>query len=72
MENCTKISIMSLVLGLETAMKDLKEGKIVCPYECNARIGSYYNWENVTSRTEVVYSKIIQESTKTLAQHLNG
>lgn len=61
-----------MVLGLETAMKDLKEGKFVCPYECNARIRSYYNWENVTSRTEIVYGKIIQESTKTLAQHLNG
>lgn len=52
-------------------MADHKKGKIVCPYECNARIRSYYNWENVTSRTEVVYNKVVQENTKTVAQHLN-
>lgn len=52
-------------------MTDLREGRIVCPYECNARIRSYYNWENVTSRTEIVYSKVVQENTKDLREHLN-
>lgn len=51
-------------------MRDLKEGRLICPYECNARIRSYYNWENVTARTEVVYNKVVKENTKSLAQHL--
>lgn len=53
-------------------MIDLKQGKVVCPYECNTRIRKYYNWENVSLRTEVVYQKVSQESTKNLGQQLNG
>lgn len=59
------------ISGLERAMIDLKHGKIVCPYECNIRIRNYYNWENISSRTEVVYNKVANESSKSLSQHLN-
>lgn len=46
-------------------MRDLAEENVVCPYECNKRIRKYYNWENVSSRTELVYQKVSQESLKT-------
>ncbi|KAJ8981835.1 hypothetical protein NQ317_004785 [Molorchus minor] len=68
----TEPTVPSLMEGLETAIADLKAGNVVCPYECNMRIRKYYNWENVSARTEVVYQKISQESSKKLGQQLNG
>jgi phosphatidylinositol glycan class A protein len=59
-----------LITGLETAIDDLKNTKVLCPYECNLRIRNYYNWENVSKRTEIVYQKVIQERGKTLQQQL--
>ncbi|XP_023312820.1 phosphatidylinositol N-acetylglucosaminyltransferase subunit A-like, partial [Anoplophora glabripennis] len=68
----TEPNVPALMKGLDKAISDLKEGKVVCPYECNMRIRKYYNWENVSSRTEVVYHRVSQESTKNLGQQLNG
>lgn len=53
-------------------MRDLAEENVVCPYECNKRIRKYYNWENVSARTELVYNKVSQESVKTAKGQLQS
>ncbi|XP_074040132.1 phosphatidylinositol glycan anchor biosynthesis class A [Leptinotarsa decemlineata] len=67
----TEPNVPSLLKGLEDCINDLKMGKVVCPYECNIRVRKYYNWKNITSRTEIVYKKVIQENTKTLGEHIH-
>lgn len=66
----TEPTVPALMEGLERAIYDLNHEKFVCPYACNKRIERYYNWQNVTSRTEVVYQTIAQEPPKTLQQML--
>nr|CAI5819883.1 unnamed protein product [Callosobruchus analis] len=53
----TEPNVPSLMEGLEKAITDLKMGNVVCPYECNLRVRKYYNWKNVSSRTEIVYQR---------------
>lgn len=63
-------STISKISALSNAIRDLKLGKTICPYECNKRIRGYYNWENVSSRTEIVYRNISDESTQHLGKKL--
>lgn len=57
------------VLGLERAIHDYENGRTICPYECNNRIRTYYNWADVTTRTEKVYNNTFKCREKTLKQH---
>lgn len=57
-------------VGLERALADLRVGNIVCPYECNLRIKSMYNWQNIAVRTEKVYDRIVLEPTRKLEDQL--
>lgn len=50
-------------------MIDLQNGKALCPYACNSRIRKYYNWADVTTRTEKVYDSTFRFKAKTLQQH---
>lgn len=68
----TEPTVPSLMNGLEKAINDLKAGKIICPYECNMTVRSFYNWENISSRTEIVYRKVVNENVKTLGEHLHS
>ncbi|KAJ8964138.1 hypothetical protein NQ314_005106 [Rhamnusium bicolor] len=68
----TEPTVPSLMEGLEKAITDIKNGEVVCPYECNMRIRKYYNWENVAARTELVYNKVSQERYKDLSQRFDG
>ncbi|XP_067640595.1 phosphatidylinositol N-acetylglucosaminyltransferase subunit A isoform X2 [Eurosta solidaginis] len=45
---------------------------VLCPYKCNEIVASLYNWENVTQRTEKVYTRILAEPEKTLGDLLYG
>ncbi|KAI4465834.1 n-acetylglucosaminyl-phosphatidylinositol biosynthetic protein [Holotrichia oblita] len=56
--------------GLSRAIQDFKSKNFVCPYDCHQRIKEYYNWSNVTVRTERVYNKIFNEEQHSLAQKL--
>lgn len=58
------------ITGIENALHDLRLNKQVCPFECNLRIRRMYNWLNVTSRTEKVYSLIKNEPQKGLGEQL--
>nr|CAD7444155.1 unnamed protein product [Timema bartmani] len=64
--------IEALLLGLETAIANLKAGKVVSPIECHKRVKSLYNWMNVTQRTEIVYNTIAKEKSKTLGAQLRN
>ncbi|XP_057669528.1 phosphatidylinositol N-acetylglucosaminyltransferase subunit A isoform X3 [Diorhabda carinulata] len=67
----TDATVPSLMKGMEDAIIDLKLGNVMCPYQCNIMVRKYYNWENISSRTEIVYDKVIQETDKTLGEHLS-
>ncbi|XP_060517613.1 phosphatidylinositol N-acetylglucosaminyltransferase subunit A [Cylas formicarius] len=68
----TEPNVPSLMEGLENAIRDLKLGHCVCPYECNRRVRKYYNWENVSSRTEIVYQRVSLEERKGLRSILQS
>ena len=63
-------TVPALVEGLENAIADYKAGKNICPYRVHNRIESFYNWFNVTKRTEVVYDLVLKEEKKNLGQQL--
>ncbi|XP_044750914.1 phosphatidylinositol N-acetylglucosaminyltransferase subunit A [Coccinella septempunctata] len=65
-------TVGSIIQALCNAIKDLKLGNTICPYTCNKRIRGYYNWENVSSRTEIVYRNIPQESKQHLGKKLRS
>lgn len=56
--------------GLERALADLRDGNIVCPYECNLRIKSMYNWQNISARTDIVYERVIKDPVHNIGQQL--
>lgn len=68
----TEPNVASLVDGIELAIRDMKEGKILCPFECNKMVRNMYNWMDVTRRTEIVYDKISQNRNKSLGEQLHS
>lgn len=62
--------LKSSILGLERAISDLRSGNVICPYECNIRIRKYYNWPDVTTRTELVYDSMSKLKRKSLREQL--
>ncbi|XP_015430934.1 PREDICTED: N-acetylglucosaminyl-phosphatidylinositol biosynthetic protein [Dufourea novaeangliae] len=63
-------TVPALVDGLETAITDYRKGDIKCPFETNKRISLFYNWFNVTRRTEIVYNLVRKEARKDLGEQL--
>ncbi|XP_004529462.1 N-acetylglucosaminyl-phosphatidylinositol biosynthetic protein isoform X1 [Ceratitis capitata] len=45
---------------------------VLCPYKCNEIVSTLYNWENVTQRTEKVYTRVLAEPEKSLGDLLYG
>ncbi|XP_033355358.1 N-acetylglucosaminyl-phosphatidylinositol biosynthetic protein isoform X3 [Bombus vosnesenskii] len=63
-------TVPALISGLESAIADYKEGNTRCPFEMHKRISLFYNWFNITKRTEIVYNLVKQENKKNLGQQL--
>ncbi|CAK9826967.1 Phosphatidylinositol N-acetylglucosaminyltransferase subunit A [Anthophora retusa] len=63
-------TVPALIEGLETAIKDYKEGNTICPLKMHRRISLFYNWFNITKRTEVVYNIVKQDDKKNLGEQL--
>lgn len=63
-------TVPALVEGLESAIMDYREGNTQCPFETHKRISLFYNWFNITRRTEIVYDLVEQESKKNLGEQL--
>ncbi|XP_075972365.1 phosphatidylinositol glycan anchor biosynthesis class A [Anticarsia gemmatalis] len=68
----TEPNVSGLVKGIEHAMMDIKDGNILCPFECNRMIRTMYNWMNVTIRTERVYKNISMNKNKPLGVQLRS
>lgn len=66
----TEPTVPALIEGIESAIENLNNGNQVCPYMCHKRVRQYYDWNNVTVRTETVYKAVSEEKTKTLGQLL--
>lgn len=63
-------TVSALIDGLESAISDYKRGNTRSPFETHKRISLYYNWFNITRRTEVVYNLVKREDEKKLGQQL--
>jgi len=63
-------TVPGLIKGLEMAIADYKKGNVECSFEIHRRIGLYYNWFNITKRTEVVYNLVKREAKRNLGQRL--
>ncbi|XP_076303391.1 phosphatidylinositol glycan anchor biosynthesis class A isoform X2 [Lasioglossum baleicum] len=63
-------TVSALIEGLETAIKNYKKDNTRCLFEANRRISLFYNWFNITKRTEIVYNLARQERRKTLGEQL--
>ncbi|XP_026765415.2 phosphatidylinositol N-acetylglucosaminyltransferase subunit A [Galleria mellonella] len=68
----TEPNVSSLIEGIENAMEDIREGKILCPYKCNNMVRTMYNWMDVTRRTEIVYNKISRNKNNPLGYQLRS
>lgn len=63
-------TVPALVRGIDCAIDDYVSGKQMCPVEAHKRIASFYNWFNVTKRTEIVYGLVDKEDHKNLGEQL--
>lgn len=50
--------VPALLISLNQAINDFMRGDVIPPYECHSIIKTLYTWQNVTSRTEIVYNMI--------------
>jgi phosphatidylinositol glycan class A protein len=64
--------VTALLLGLETAVANLRSGNVVPPWDCHRRVASLYNWMDVARRTETVYHQVAGEKSKTLGSQLRS
>ncbi|XP_020285166.1 N-acetylglucosaminyl-phosphatidylinositol biosynthetic protein isoform X3 [Pseudomyrmex gracilis] len=60
----------ALIEGLEAAITDYKKGNVKCPFDTHKRISAFYNWFNITKRTEIVYNLVKREAKRNLGQQL--
>ncbi|XP_015586477.1 N-acetylglucosaminyl-phosphatidylinositol biosynthetic protein isoform X2 [Cephus cinctus] len=63
-------TVPALLQGLERAIADYKAGNTSPPLEVHTRIGNFYNWFDVSKRTEIVYNLVEKEDRKNLGQQL--
>lgn len=63
-------TVPALIEGLEMAIADYRKGNVEYPFETHRRISLYYNWFNITKRTEIVYNLVKREAKRNLGQRL--
>lgn len=63
-------SVGGLLMGLEQAIKNHREGNVVPAAEAHARVAQMYRWEKVALRTERVYDSICHDSPLELRSRL--
>lgn len=64
---CLKIENRNKLLN--GSLHKLKD-KVLCPFKCNQVVSNLYNWENVTTRTEKVYRRVLKEPDLCLGEKL--
>lgn len=65
-------TVPDLIEGLELAMSDYLKGNISDPLHVHRRISLFYNWFDITKRTEIVYNLVSSEAKKNLGQQLES
>ncbi|XP_035742605.1 N-acetylglucosaminyl-phosphatidylinositol biosynthetic protein-like isoform X1 [Vespa mandarinia] len=65
-------TVSDLIKGLEQAMSDYMKGNISHPFDVHRRISLFYNWFNISKRTEIVYNLVSNEAKKNLGQQLTS
>ncbi|XP_054009540.1 phosphatidylinositol N-acetylglucosaminyltransferase subunit A isoform X1 [Hylaeus anthracinus] len=65
-------TVSALIEGLKSAIKDYREGNTRCPFKIHKRISLFYNWFNITRRTEIVYNLVKEEHSKNLGEQLTS
>uniref|UniRef100_A0A6B2EC60 phosphatidylinositol N-acetylglucosaminyltransferase n=1 Tax=Phlebotomus kandelakii TaxID=1109342 RepID=A0A6B2EC60_9DIPT len=80
----TEATVEALLKGLLLAIKRHKNRRklpestngihnreeVLCPFACNALVAELYNWENVATRTEKVYQRVLREPDQPLGKKL--
>lgn len=46
--------------------------RILCPYECNEILRKLYNWNNITTRTQRVYQRVLKEKDPSFGDKLSS
>lgn len=65
-------TVPALLDGLDAAIADYKQGNVSCPFAMHRRISLFYNWFNVTRRTEIVYNLVKRETRRNIGQQLTS
>lgn len=70
--NCNGFnSIKTNSAELMQSTKTKPSKRVLCPYECNNILGKLYNWNDVTTRTEKVYNRVMHERDPPFGDKLN-
>jgi len=67
----TDPSVKGLVDGLERALTDKKNGKILSSRQAHAKVEEYYQWDDIVRRTQVVYDSVIDDEVDELGVRLH-
>ncbi|KAF7987741.1 hypothetical protein HCN44_003604 [Aphidius gifuensis] len=65
-------NVEALIDGLENAINDFTCDNIISPIDVHKKVVSFYNWFDVTKRTEIVYDAVQREDKKILGMQLNS
>lgn len=60
--------VPSLLISLNEAINDFINGDVIPPEECHRVVRTLYTWQNVTSRTEIVYDSVSMQSSSSLKE----
>lgn len=63
-------TVEALVKGIDTAIQNEIFGNVVPPEQIHRRISSYYNWFDISQRTEIVYNMVAEERKINIGQQL--
>ena len=64
---CLKSAVL---VGVEEAIRDCRQGKVVSRWDRHERVKAMYSWENIAERTETVYDGISKNRTVDRADRL--
>lgn len=62
--------LLALVEALENAIADKLSGNVVDPFEAHRRVQQLYTWQNVATRTEAVYDKIMSVPSRDMSEKI--
>lgn len=64
----TEPEVSSLLINLSVAIEDFINGTVLSPEKCHNIVRELYTWQNVTTRTEIVYDLVSKDSPTSLKE----